>query len=501
MFRFGWLVSMIAKKESPHLKSRNPKRTRRSPNDTLTSTNVYLGGKLISKGTYNSSGTGDCVNLTPVAADRLGSIGKFYPYGTERPSATANDKEKFTGYFRDSATGLDYADQRYEQPGGGRFMTPDPYGGSANVTDPGSWNRYAYVGGDPVNRTDPSGELFLPCGADEYASACDGMDGGGGYNIPDQTTFGYHGACGSCEGQADYLAQIAGPPIASITVTSDAPKRGFWGSVGNFFVRASAPEVELMLLGGGYPVAILGGYLDDSSDDKREQHFSFGGIICDVEQMGLFTLRWLSATHNLKEPFRSTDCETGHGQFETWGKPARDKLTIELVKIIREMKAWGYASAVSVIDYKSVFPNSERFDPFFLCVKSAIAGMANLADHIDRRIDMWFEEGDHDSKIQEIHKALKNLPQWPGRSRLMAMTPRDKSLVPLQGADLYAREAFKHFNNLGRRAERKPVTALKKQLMFHCWTLPALEELKRQGGPDNLSAIANMNVGGQKLVG
>ena len=115
---------------------------------TLTSTNVYFGGKLISKGTYNSSGTGDKVNLTPVAADRLGSIGKFYPYGTERPSATANDKEKFTGYFRDASTGLDYADQRYHQPGMGRFMTPDS-APSAKLSDPGSWNRYAYVGGDP----------------------------------------------------------------------------------------------------------------------------------------------------------------------------------------------------------------------------------------------------------------------------------------------------------------------------------------------------------------
>jgi hypothetical protein len=40
------------------------------------------------------------------------SIGKFCPYGTERPSATMNDTEKFTGYFRDASTGLDYADQR-----------------------------------------------------------------------------------------------------------------------------------------------------------------------------------------------------------------------------------------------------------------------------------------------------------------------------------------------------------------------------------------------------
>jgi RHS repeat-associated protein len=58
-----------------------------------------------------------------VYTDRLGSIGKFYPYGVERPSATANGTEKFTGYFRDAETGLDYADQRYESPGTGRFLT------------------------------------------------------------------------------------------------------------------------------------------------------------------------------------------------------------------------------------------------------------------------------------------------------------------------------------------------------------------------------------------
>ena len=26
----------------------------------------------------------------------------------------------------------------------GRFMTPDPYSGSASAKAPGSWNRYAY---------------------------------------------------------------------------------------------------------------------------------------------------------------------------------------------------------------------------------------------------------------------------------------------------------------------------------------------------------------------
>jgi RHS repeat-associated protein len=110
-----------------------------------TATNYYFGGKLIK----NSTGY-----VTP---DRLGSIGKYFPYGQERPSATTDGKEKFATYFRDSETGLDYAKNRYHQPGMGRFMTPDPYGGSISIANPSSWNRYAYVGGDPVNRLDPLG--------------------------------------------------------------------------------------------------------------------------------------------------------------------------------------------------------------------------------------------------------------------------------------------------------------------------------------------------------
>jgi hypothetical protein len=84
----------------------------------LRETSVYFGGKLVSKGTYASSCTcADKVALAAVASDIRGSIGKFYPFGQERPSATASDKEKFTGYYRDNTSGssgtLDYADQRY----------------------------------------------------------------------------------------------------------------------------------------------------------------------------------------------------------------------------------------------------------------------------------------------------------------------------------------------------------------------------------------------------
>jgi RHS repeat-associated protein len=40
----------------------------------------------------------------------------------------------------------------------GRFDRPDPLGlGAVKMGDPGSWNRFAYVQGDPVNYRDPKG--------------------------------------------------------------------------------------------------------------------------------------------------------------------------------------------------------------------------------------------------------------------------------------------------------------------------------------------------------
>jgi RHS repeat-associated protein len=90
-----------------------------------------------------------------------------------------------SGYFRDQETGLDYAKNRYHQPGMGRFLTPDPYINSAGSDEPGSWNRYAYTRGDPVNRIDRKGlddedpDDGDDCDDDRECNA-DGVDGGGG---------------------------------------------------------------------------------------------------------------------------------------------------------------------------------------------------------------------------------------------------------------------------------------------------------------------------------
>lgn len=67
-----------------------------------------------------------------------------------------------------------------------RFLTADPYvaGGAAKGSvgspkDPGSWNRYAYVEGDPVNRLDPAGTSYIdvsPYGPEGISGSCFGID-------------------------------------------------------------------------------------------------------------------------------------------------------------------------------------------------------------------------------------------------------------------------------------------------------------------------------------
>jgi len=76
---------------------------------------------------------------------------------------------RISTYTRDSYTGFDYADQRYYASSYGRFNTADK-APNVRAGDPVSWNKYAYTGGDPVNRGDPSGRDWVCYGPSDDQS-------------------------------------------------------------------------------------------------------------------------------------------------------------------------------------------------------------------------------------------------------------------------------------------------------------------------------------------
>ena len=152
-------------------------RTDSSSQSTTTTTFVYDAfGNLAADYGAPSNATGtQYVTVDALGSTRLVMDGTaverhdFEPYGAElsggwRTSAlgygSATVRQRFTGQERDDDTTLDYFLARYYSGTQGRFGSPDPGNAGANPGDPQSWNGYAYVSGNPLTFTDPSGQFL-----------------------------------------------------------------------------------------------------------------------------------------------------------------------------------------------------------------------------------------------------------------------------------------------------------------------------------------------------
>ena len=168
---------------------------------TLSSSDTYFGSRRLG------------------VMDQLGSTSTFYPWG-EAKGTNPQNTWNFATYWQDSTTGLDYANNRYYSNAYGRFMTPDLYqgtsGGPGDSNNPQSWNRYAYVLGDPVNWFDPQGLDNcspgdpLPCTITVNGNGGSGGGsggGGGGSPNPGGTTKNHNSAPPPppCVSQVQYL--------------------------------------------------------------------------------------------------------------------------------------------------------------------------------------------------------------------------------------------------------------------------------------------------------
>jgi RHS repeat-associated protein len=142
-----------------------------SGSTTTTTAYYYAGGKRIAlsvNGTISYLAE-DALGSASVALSTSGSATAsvlYAPYGAQRySSGTMPGTYGFTGQRADALSGLDYYGARYYDSLAGQFT-------SADTVVPGDgydlWglSRYAYVQGNPENRTDPSGHISLMIGAD-----------------------------------------------------------------------------------------------------------------------------------------------------------------------------------------------------------------------------------------------------------------------------------------------------------------------------------------------
>jgi len=155
---------------------------------------VYFNGMLVSRLDRPSD------NVHAFVLDHVGSSRMMYgasssntalleqdvdytPYGIVA-TGTPNDPHQFSGKERDAESGLDNFMKRYYGSSLGRFQTPDPLVIQrlpastflAHLSNPQSWNKYAYVMNNPLSLTDPFGlDFYLTCKqTKDNASTCQG---------------------------------------------------------------------------------------------------------------------------------------------------------------------------------------------------------------------------------------------------------------------------------------------------------------------------------------
>jgi RHS repeat-associated protein len=121
----------------------------------------------------DSSGTSsfltDALGSTLALADSTGTVQTSYTYDPfGNPSSTgaaSSNTQQYTGRETDG-TGLQYNRARYYSPTLQRFISEDPLGFGG-----GDANLYAYVGNDPINATDPSGQFIEVVGQCLFGAA------------------------------------------------------------------------------------------------------------------------------------------------------------------------------------------------------------------------------------------------------------------------------------------------------------------------------------------
>jgi hypothetical protein len=215
----------------------------------------------------------------------------------------------------------------------------------------------------------------------------------------------------------------------------------------------------------GDMIVPLAAYFDASGTKAEQQVWAIGGWIAELDQWSRFCGRWREMIKSApfrpevkpeKRIFHSAELESQVGIYEGWTKTEKQNFQNEAFTIIEDLQLFPISTAVVKADWDALnirLPRLKQDHQGNYFVHAFHATMKNVQEwlrdqRVEASVNYVFEAGDLGQP--EIERALHRAWEDPEDRTFLHMsgwTMTGKHVLPLQAADIWAYESYKHMIN------------------------------------------------------
>lgn len=241
----------------------------------------------------------------------------------------------------------------------------------------------------------------------------------------------------------------------------------------NYTVVHGVCRASLPFGSGKKVIAVLQAYFDESGHIHDRKVLTIAAMVSTEKKWLVFTEKWskrLRRDH--VAVFRMSNFEDRRGEFNGWDDDRRTCFISDLAAILKNSILFGVAHSVVVEDWNAVMrdrwpvPFERKRAAYIILLQTCMEQIAQTHKLPgNATIASIFEQNDFIAAA--IQQQFLNLKQKPLLSRFVSMSFAPKGqFVPLQAADMWAFESYKHILNQkvegGQRKERKLHANLRK---------------------------------------
>jgi hypothetical protein len=205
-------------------------------------------------------------------------------------------------------------------------------------------------------------------------------------------------------------------------------------------------------------VEVLSVFGDESYDEKEQRVFAVSGIAGTQEEWDTLEPVWISRTGG--KAFHAADCEAGRGDYNGISHKENLNLYADLIKMLVRTNMIGFAAVVDLKVYNELFPDVVDNQPYHICFHAVVEHFAEIAYFPQHRqkVKFTFDRNSRTlSSSSYLYEYLATTSDWKYAECLDEISFSTRNNIGIQAADLIAREAMKHYDNVVVGPTKRPI--------------------------------------------